>query len=133
VEELPAVWASAFAPHRALALGVSGDRTENLLWRLANGETAGLAPKLTVLEIGTNNLGFGHSAEATAYGVQAVVRAFATLGRLRSLSLSCQACCRVRCALAPPLRLTHARAAARAATPGRCARCGRCCRRLASP
>jgi lysophospholipase L1-like esterase len=73
-DEIPAVWAAEFAPHQALALGVSGDRTENLLWRLEQGETAGLAPKLTVVEIGTNNLAFGHSAEATAFGVQAVVR-----------------------------------------------------------
>lgn len=102
----PAVWAASFAPRNALALGVSGDRTENLLYRIAHGELAGLQPALTVVEarvsrvasthipsvaslpiiipsshlffrlkqIGTNNLAFGHSAEATAYGVQAVVR-----------------------------------------------------------
>ena len=74
VEELPAVWKEVFAPHQALALGVPGDRTENLLYRLAQGETAGLAPSLTVVEIGTNNLAFGHSAEATAYGIEAVIR-----------------------------------------------------------
>jgi lysophospholipase L1-like esterase len=75
VEELPGVWKEVFAPHQALALGVPGDRTENLLYRLANGETAGLEPALTVVEIGTNNLAFGHSAEATAFGIEAVVRA----------------------------------------------------------
>jgi lysophospholipase L1-like esterase len=74
VEQLPLVWAKLFAPHKALALGVSGDRTENLLYRLAGGETAGLSPSLVVIEIGTNNLAFGHSAEATAYGIEAVVR-----------------------------------------------------------
>ena len=75
VEELPSVWKEVFAPHQALALGVPGDRTENLLYRLAQGETSGLAPALTVVEIGTNNLAFGHSAEATAFGIEAVVRA----------------------------------------------------------
>ena len=74
LEDLPAAWSKLFAPHHALALGVSGDRTENLLYRLSHGEVDALTPKLTVIEIGTNNLAFGHSAEATALGVQAVVR-----------------------------------------------------------
>lgn len=37
--------------------GIAGDQTQNLLWRIQNGEVAGLNPRLVVLKIGTNNLG----------------------------------------------------------------------------
>lgn len=55
------VWASHYAPYHALNLGFGGDRTENVLWRLQNGALDGLAPKVTVLMLGTNNV--GHRAE----------------------------------------------------------------------
>ncbi|KQW49755.1 MULTISPECIES: GDSL-type esterase/lipase family protein [unclassified Roseateles] len=52
-----AAWATHFAKHNAVALGFGGDRTENLLWRLQNGELDGMAPKVIVVMIGTNNTG----------------------------------------------------------------------------
>ncbi len=69
-----AIWQQHYAPHHALNLGFSGDRTENVLWRLQHGEVDGLAPKLVVLKIGTNNA--GHRAEdprTTAAGIQCVL------------------------------------------------------------
>jgi lysophospholipase L1-like esterase len=63
------VWQRHFAPLRALALGFGGDRTENVLWRLQQGEVDGLAPKVAVLMIGTNNAG-PRGPESTAAGVK---------------------------------------------------------------
>jgi beta-glucosidase len=51
------VWAKYYAPRKAMNLGFNRDKTENVLWRLDNGEIDGIAPKLAVLLIGTNNTG----------------------------------------------------------------------------
>lgn len=66
-------WAKHFAPLGALNLGNSGDRTENVLWRLDKAPLTRLKPKHIVLLIGTNNLGHGTSnAQETLDGVKAV-------------------------------------------------------------
>lgn len=79
-------WARAFAPLGALNLGVSGDRTENVLWRLEQAPLGKLRPQAIVLLIGTNNLGHGtHTGEQTLAGIQrviATVRAQAPEARL---------------------------------------------------
>lgn len=75
------LWAERFAPHGALNLGFSGDRTEHLLWRLgkgdageANNEVAGLAPKAFFVMIGTNNTGHNKTnPDDTAAGITAIV------------------------------------------------------------
>jgi lysophospholipase L1-like esterase len=67
----PAVWKRSLAPRRALNAGVSGDYTENVLWRLRHGNLAGTPPKVVVLLIGTNDLAAGRSPELTADGIRA--------------------------------------------------------------
>lgn len=75
------VWAEQFAPMKALNIGISGDRTEHVLWRLQHGTVEGLRPKVVVLMIGTNNIkqgGLQHGAEQVAEGVAAVVEELRT-------------------------------------------------------
>jgi beta-glucosidase len=72
-----AVWEKSLAARGTLNAGVSGDRTDNLLWRLQNGNLAGPAPQAVVLLIGTNDLAYGRSPVLTADGIRAV------LGELR--------------------------------------------------
>ena len=49
---VPALWERNFGHLRARAFGIGGDRTEHLLWRMQNGETDNVAPKVVVLHIG---------------------------------------------------------------------------------
>ena len=66
-----------------LNLGVSGDRTEHLLWRLQEAPLGRLEPKVVVILIGTNNLGHGSSdAEGT------LADPLATLEGVRRFGLS---------------------------------------------
>lgn len=73
----PAYQAS-FGRFSPLNLGIAGDLTQNLLWRIEQGEIDGIKPKAAVLMIGVNNLAGGFTAEQTAAGVRAVVGAVRT-------------------------------------------------------
>lgn len=52
----PEAWKEAFGGMRVLKMGFGWDRTQNVLWRLREGEFEGLQPKTVVINIGTNNL-----------------------------------------------------------------------------
>lgn len=68
------VWERHFAGFTTMNLGVSGDRTEHVLWRLNEAPLDQAKPKVIVLLIGTNNLGHGTSnAEQALEGVLAVL------------------------------------------------------------
>src|SRR5438045_4068345 len=49
-----------------LNLGIGGDRTQHVLWRLEHGEVEGISSKVAVLMIGTNNLGSNTDEEIVA-------------------------------------------------------------------
>jgi beta-glucosidase len=73
------VWQQQYAPLNALNIGFSGDRTENVLWRLENGEIDGIDPKLVVLMIGTNNTGHRQDKPAdTALGIKQILTTLKT-------------------------------------------------------
>lgn len=62
-----------FGPYRHANFGISGDRTEHLLWRIDHGNFDQIAPRVIVLMIGTNNLSVGHTPEQVAEGIGAVI------------------------------------------------------------
>jgi len=66
------VWQKFFAPLNALNLGISGDATQHVLWRMHNGELDGYEARLFVIMIGTNN--GGDSAADVAAGITAIVK-----------------------------------------------------------
>ncbi len=68
-------WTHFFVPFMPLKMGIGGDRTQNLLWRIQNGELHGLSLKTMVLLIGTNNLGAGDSPPEVVKGIQQVITA----------------------------------------------------------
>jgi S-formylglutathione hydrolase FrmB/lysophospholipase L1-like esterase len=76
---LKTVWDKHFAPRRALNLGYSGYRTENILWNLQHGELDfARSPKVFTLLIGTNNTDDQHyktvhTAEQVFAGTKAIV------------------------------------------------------------
>jgi lysophospholipase L1-like esterase len=76
-----AIWKKHLAPLGAINLGISGDCTEHVLWRLKNGHLQGLSPELAVVMIGTNN--FGQSPVDTETEVLAGV--VAVVEELKSL------------------------------------------------
>ncbi|MCC6127172.1 MAG: GDSL family lipase [Pirellulales bacterium] len=49
------MWKKYYGTRNAANLGVSGDQTQHVLGRLDHGEIDGIAPKLAVVLIGTNN------------------------------------------------------------------------------
>ncbi|MDG2380858.1 MAG: GDSL-type esterase/lipase family protein [Pirellulaceae bacterium] len=76
---MKAVWKKHFAPLKAINLGYSGYRTEQILWNLQNGELDfKQSPKVAVLLIGTNNsddrhFKTVHTAKEIFAGTKAIV------------------------------------------------------------
>jgi len=77
--DLLAHWNETFHGWNAGNFGWGGDRTENILWRLENGELDGVHPKVIVLLAGTNNVGREPGDEAkvkdVTRGLEAIVDA----------------------------------------------------------
>ena len=66
------VWAKFYGPRKAVNMGIGGDRTQHVLWRLQNGELDGYTPKAFVIMIGTNNMSANTEVEISE-GVKAIV------------------------------------------------------------
>jgi len=66
------VWQKYWGKDHALNLGIGGDHTEHVLWRMKNGELDGYKARLFVIMIGTNN--GGDSAPDVAAGITAIVK-----------------------------------------------------------
>ena len=75
--ELLANWRQNFHGWNAADFGWGADRTQNILWRLENGELDGVHPKVFVILAGTNNVGSipdTASVDEITRGLQAIVR-----------------------------------------------------------
>ncbi len=68
-------WRSRFGNYKTLNIGIGGDKSQNVLWRLDHGGVDGIEPKLVVLMIGNNNMFFTPETgiEAAAKGVEMCV------------------------------------------------------------
>ena len=67
------VWEAYYGQRQAFNLGVAGDTTVHLQWRLENSGLHRISPKLVVVNIGTNNHAV-HSLAESVRGVQSIVR-----------------------------------------------------------
>lgn len=66
------VWDHYYAKRQGAILGISGDRTQQVLWRLQHGNIDGISPRLAIVMIGQNNGPF-NTGEEIAEGVTAIV------------------------------------------------------------
>lgn len=66
------VWKEFYGERNAVNLGIGGDRTQHVMWRLDNGNLEGITPKLAVVMIGTNNSN-SNQPEQIADGVEQII------------------------------------------------------------
>ena len=66
------IWNRYYGHRDAVNLGIGGDRTQHVLWRLDHCNLECVSPKLAIVMIGQNN-GPDNSAEEIAEGVTAIV------------------------------------------------------------
>lgn len=71
-------WERRLKPLGAANLGLTGDTTSNLLYRIDLGLLDGLKPELIVLEIGTNNIGRTDNVTSALRGIQSCIRAISS-------------------------------------------------------
>jgi lysophospholipase L1-like esterase len=78
-------WNENFKGWNAADFGWGGDKTQNMLWRLEQGELDGVNPKVIVLMAGTNNIGnLSPADDAEARAAETVRGVTAVLKELRT-------------------------------------------------
>ncbi len=72
------VWEEYYSDMGAINLGIGGDRTEHVIWRLTHGNLGKIKPEVAVLMIGTNNTGhFDQDPDEVAAGVERILEILA--------------------------------------------------------
>ncbi len=66
-------WKANFWGWNAANFGWGADATQNILWRIKNGELDGVNPKVIVLQAGTNNVGAHQQADEVVRGLEAIM------------------------------------------------------------
>ncbi|HZL77722.1 MAG TPA: GDSL-type esterase/lipase family protein [Candidatus Limnocylindrales bacterium] len=73
------VWQNYYGSRKCLNFGVSGDRTQHVLWRCEHGQLDGIKTKVAIVMIGTNNSNKEDNTEDDILaGVQAIVQQIRT-------------------------------------------------------
>jgi lysophospholipase L1-like esterase len=73
------VWREFYGHRKCINMGVSGDRTQHVLWRFEQGQLDGIHAKVAVVMIGTNNSNHDDNTEANILdGVTAIVQQIRT-------------------------------------------------------
>lgn len=68
-------WKSFYGSRNAANFGISGDTTQDVLWRMQNGELDGFQAKVIILMLGTNNIRRNDNADIAA-GDKAIIQLF---------------------------------------------------------
>jgi len=68
-------WNENFFGWNAANFGWGGDTTQNILWRLQNGELEGVQPKVIVFLAGTNNVGTTPASDARVADITRGIKA----------------------------------------------------------
>ena len=79
-------WTKNFFGWNAADFGWGGDCTQNILWRLANGELDGVNPKVIVILAGTNNVGQTPADAAKVSEITQGIKAVVDLCRIKAPS-----------------------------------------------
>lgn len=74
----PELWQARYGNYQPANFGIGGDRTQNVIWRIEHGELDGIAPRVAVLMLGTNN-----SLDYSADDIAAADRKIVALMRAR--------------------------------------------------
>jgi lysophospholipase L1-like esterase len=82
--QLLANWNDNFRGWNAANFGWGADRTQNILWRLQNGELDDVHPKVIVLLAGTNNVGNRPGDDAKVAEISRGIEAIVTLMRQKA-------------------------------------------------
>lgn len=67
------LWYAYYGKRNVFNIGVPGDQTQNILWRMQNGNLEGYQPKTIVVMAGTENILVGQPVEEVVKGARAVV------------------------------------------------------------
>ena len=67
------IWEQYYTKRNAVNLGIGGDRTQHVIWRLDNGNIKGISPKAAVVMIGTNNSG-NNTPQEIADGLKVITK-----------------------------------------------------------
>jgi lysophospholipase L1-like esterase len=82
--DLLAHWRKNFHGWNAANFGWGADTTQNILWRLQNGEMDGVNPKVVVVQAGTNNVGRVPGGEAKVQNIVRGVKAILDVCRAKA-------------------------------------------------